>query len=587
MKEIVKNKKDIITNTIWVRWVFAITLIPLIVFLSTVVFNSPDKDKIVLNAFFHFLFIFVYNIIHTVIVDRQKKGKPLNTFLKVWQPFLEYLILDNIAIAWGIYYSGGLASPILYVYFISVIFTAAAYHKKTIFFIGSLSFFLYNILFWFDYTGVVNSLKFYPASFSGVYDNFIIAFFINFSFNITLIVAVFLSILISQTINEREKEIIFGGEKIKYIIRNFVDGLIMLDNQNIITLINPKAEKVLGIKKEEVVGKKVTLEMFSQPKFQNLSRVVLIKEEAKDVSLPEINVEKPEKAHLQVVSASVFDINRNVIGSMKILHDITREKEIDRLKSEFISIAAHQLRTPLSAVKWTFKMMIGGDFGKINPEQKDFLERGYNVNERMIALVNDLLNVSRIEEGKFNYNFKLVSLEEIINNLIDVERGRIEEKKIKFIFKKSQEQIPKIRGDAEKLGLAIQNILDNATHYTPSGGEINVSIRHSGDDLVLEVSDTGVGVPKEQFERLFTKFFRANNVVRMQTEGTGLGLYISKNIIERHGGKILIKSEEGKGTSVFISLPAGGAESEFSEFVQNLSGKSKSEKEFEKFIKRF
>ncbi|OGZ35126.1 MAG: hypothetical protein A3A94_00590 [Candidatus Portnoybacteria bacterium RIFCSPLOWO2_01_FULL_43_11] len=589
----IKDRKDIVNHTIWVRWAFLFTLVTFIVFLTVVVFDSPDKNKIIIAAVFHALFVSFYNIIHLIIYKKSKEGKPLNMFLRAWRPFLEYLILDNIAIAWGIYYSGGAESPIIYVYFISVILTAAAYSEKLILGIGSWSFLLYNALFWLEHEGSIPFLKFYPAYF-GIHDNFITTFFVNFSFNVTLIIAVFLSTIISKTIQEREKKIIFEKERADNTIRNLSDGLIVLDNQNMITLMNPEAEKILGIKSEEAVGKKVSLEMFSSPKFQNLSRIVLIKKEevAGETRPVEVNLEKPEKLTLQVISVPILDQNKKIIGTMKILHNISREKEISRMKSEFISIAAHQLRTPLSAVKWTFKMISDKDFGKINSEQEKFLKRGYDVNEQMIKLVNDLLNVSRIEEGKFGYKFGNVSLEKIIDNLIKMIKNIIEDKKIKFSFQKPQKPLPLIRADEERLSLAIQSIIDNAVNYTPNKGEVIISLKHSEANAVLEVHDTGIGIPKSQIERLFTKFFRADNVIRMQTKGTGLGLFITKNIIERHGGKIEIESQEGKGTTVKIYLPLEEKialrEEKFEKFFKEFSlEKEKKQKDFEKFIQKF
>lgn len=574
--EKIKDRKEIINHTIWVRFAFLATLIPFIIFLSIFVFDSPDKNKIVIYAVFHVLFIFIYNLIHIIILKKLKKGRPLNRFLRAWRPFLEYLILDNIAIAWGIYYSGGVESPIIYIYFISIIFTAATYSKKLILSICLWSFLLYNALFWLEYIKVLSPLRFYPAHF-GIYDSLITTFFVNFGFNVTLIVAVFLSIIISKTIQEREDEIIFEKERIDNIVRNLVDGLVMLNNQNIITLMNPAAERMLGVKAKEVVGKKVTLEMFSIPKFQNLSRIILIKKEKTEKgAIPvEIELKRLEKITLQISSVPILDINKKTsVGTMRVLHDISREKEISRMKSEFISIAAHQLRTPLSAVKWTFKMLINKDFGKVTAEQEEFLTRGYEVNEQMIGLVNDLLNVSRIEEGRFGYKFKNISLEKIINNVISMGKERIKEKKIKLIFKKQPEAFPLIRADEERLSLAIQNIVDNAINYTPTRGKVTIVLTREKTNLILEVRDTGVGVPKSQFDRLFTKFFRADNVIRMQTKGSGLGLFIAKNIIERHGGKIEIESEEGKGTMVRMRLP--------------LEEKTAFKKEeFAKFIKEF
>lgn len=231
-----------------------------------------------------------------------------------------------------------------------------------------------------------------------------------------------------------------------------------------------------------------------------------------------------------------------------------REEEVSRMKSEFLSITAHQLRTPLSALKWVLRMSLEGDVGKLNKGQREWLEKGYDANERMITLVNDLLDVVRIEEGRFDYKFRNVQPEKLLGKMVDDIKIIAEQEGVEVAFHKPSRAIPQVSLDAEKFRLAFMNILDNAIQYTPKGGRVDVEITWQ-DEILVVVRDTGIGVPEKQRARLFTKFFRAANAVRMQTSGSGLGLFISKNIIEKHGGKVWIESEEGKGTSVYFTIP--------------------------------
>ncbi len=240
----------------------------------------------------------------------------------------------------------------------------------------------------------------------------------------------------------------------------------------------------------------------------------------------------------------------------QLADELKRTKELDRLKSEFISTAAHQLRTPLSAVKWTLKMVVDGDLGSLNSEQKTFLMQGYESNERTIRLVNDFLNVARIEEGRFGFEFSPHNLQDLIENLLQEFSHTIKEKKIKLTFTKPQEKLPQVNIDPTKIRLAIQNIIDNAIKYTPERGEVTIMIKYSKLNLEVSVKDSGIGIPKNQMSRLFTKFFRSENAIKKQVEGTGLGLFISKNIIEKHGGKIWLESEENKGTTFYFTVPA-------------------------------
>jgi len=252
-----------------------------------------------------------------------------------------------------------------------------------------------------------------------------------------------------------------------------------------------------------------------------------------------------------------------------------RERLISQMKSEFISIAAHQLRTPLSAVKWTLKMLEEGDIGTLTQEQREFIERGYRVNERMVRLVGDLLNVARIEEGRFGY--QRVPTDFLAYLSQTVERFRVEAaaQGASLSYDKPNFTLPKLFIDTSKMDLAIQNIIENAIKYSKPGGLIDVTANRLPESVEVSIQDHGVGIPAHQIHRLFTKFFRADNVVRMQTEGSGLGLFIVKNIIKNHGGDIHAESEEGKGTKMIFTLPLSEAavpkqETAFEEFVGGL-----------------
>ncbi len=252
-----------------------------------------------------------------------------------------------------------------------------------------------------------------------------------------------------------------------------------------------------------------------------------------------------------------------------------RERMMGQLKSEFISIAAHQLRTPLSATKWTFRMLIDGDMGAISEEQKQFLQRGYQTNEHMIGLINDLLDASRIEQGHFGYDFKPVDFAAYIRSFLGEYWHQAESHQITIVFQDLPAALPPINIDKSKMDLVLQNILDNAVKYSKAGGHITISMKMLEKYLEITIADHGVGIPQYQMERVFTKFFRGDNVVRMSTEGSGLGLFIVKNIVKNHGGDIHIESEENKGTKVIFTVPIDKnlipkKETVFEEFATNL-----------------
>src|SRR3989344_4759931 len=268
----------------------------------------------------------------------------------------------------------------------------------------------------------------------------------------------------------------------------------------------------------------------------------------------EVHISSPELKLLVTITQVVEESGR-VRGFLKILHDVSRERLLGRMKSEFVSIAAHQLRTPLSAIKWTLQLLLDGDAGALSKEQGDFLAKGYEINERMIKLVNDLLSAARIEEGRFGYEFAEVNLSEFLENAIAGYADIAQRKEITFSFKDKAGKLSPIYADAEKLSLAFNNLLDNAVKYTAGSGKIAVTLSREGNFATVSVADTGVGIPTEENKRVFSKFFRASNVIRMETEGTGLGLFIAKNIIRRHGGDISFVSKVGNGTTFTLALP--------------------------------
>ncbi|MBU0546591.1 MAG: ATP-binding protein [Patescibacteria group bacterium] len=364
-----------------------------------------------------------------------------------------------------------------------------------------------------------------------------------------------------EDIDEARKIVEEEKEKTEAIITNFTDGLLFFDKKGKLSLINLQASSFFKVKSEEVIGKSI-LELTKIPNL--LPLVELLGKEIKGIFRKEIEIR--ENLVLEVNTIPTMKAEEK-IGNLVILHDITRERIIERIKTEFVSLAAHQLRTPLSAIKWTMKMLLEGDLGPITDEQREFINKTYQSNERMIELINDLLDVARIEEGKYLYKPVFTNIEPIVKFVINSFKQEIEDRKIKLEFKKSFGVLPKAKVDIEKIRLVIQNLLENAVKYTKPGGDVTVSLKQIKDKIEFSIKDTGVGISQDQQKRIFTKFFRAANVVRMETDGSGLGLFIAKNIVEAHGGRIWFESEEEKGTTFYFNLPI---KEEFGEFLKEF-----------------
>ena len=356
---------------------------------------------------------------------------------------------------------------------------------------------------------------------------------------------------ILEDVEEVRKEIEEERDKTLSIIENFPEGLLFFDKENRLSSVNPRVCYIFGVKQEQLRGKKLS----ELSNISSLAPLIEILGEEIKIGLKK-ELELKGGLVLEISSISVMKKEEEA-GALVILRDVTREKIVERLKTEFVSIAAHQLRTPLSAIKWTLRMILDGDLGKIPKSQEELLKKTYESNERMIRLINDLLNVTRIEEGRFLYNVQKRDIIEILKKLIAPLKRIAKREGLQLEFNAPKEEIPEVNIDSEKISLTMQNLIENAIHYTEPGGKIKVSLGYlkNKKEILFQVQDTGIGILKQQQKRVFSRFFRGANAVRAETEGTGLGLFIAKNIVDAHGGKIWFESVQNKGTTFYFTLP--------------------------------
>lgn len=235
-----------------------------------------------------------------------------------------------------------------------------------------------------------------------------------------------------------------------------------------------------------------------------------------------------------------------------------RQEEASRVKSEFITVAAHQLRTPLSIMKWSHHTILDGDVGTVPQKQRELIEKAEIANEAMISLVHNLLDASRLEEGKFVYKFDRIDLIPFLFSIVEQKKLFAENKKVKVLCGQGITGELFIQADGERLAMAVGNIIDNGIRYTPSGGSVVIDLKQEENHVTLRVTDSGVGISPQDQEKLFTKFYRSPSVMHLETGGSGLGLYIARSVIASHGGDIWFESEYGAGTTFFIRLPKEG-----------------------------
>ena len=230
-------------------------------------------------------------------------------------------------------------------------------------------------------------------------------------------------------------------------------------------------------------------------------------------------------------------------------------RKLDNAKSEFISIASHQLRTPLTAIKGFISLLLEGSYGAVETKIRDVLNKIYLSNERLIQLVEDLLNISRIESGRMEYKFVLGDIVKLVNDLQDTFMITAKNRGLSLTFAVPKEEIPPVEMDQAKIREVASNLIDNSLKYTQKGG-VTVSVTQNGSAVRVIVSDTGIGIPKENLPYLFSKFSRGKDTSRLHAEGTGLGLYVGKNLVEMHHGKVWAESDgPNRGSRFIVELP--------------------------------
>jgi PAS domain S-box-containing protein len=340
------------------------------------------------------------------------------------------------------------------------------------------------------------------------------------------------------------------------------DGAIATDQDGRINRVNKVALDILGLTEKEVLGKwfpntVISVNEMGEPVSSLERPITRAFITGKAVSEYTFFKTKTNPRLPVSVTVSPIMLNDKPIGAIKVFRDISKEHEVDRMKSEFISIASHQLRTPLSAINTYAQMLYSGYAGDLTEDQKSFMRVVLSSIERMNELINTLLDISRIESGTLRINPTALHYQDVITAIVREQKGAAYEKGILVSLKLPIEPLL-VMADLLLLKEVCANLLSNAIKYTPPGGKITVTLRAKNENAILTIKDTGYGIPEESQRFLFTKFFRASNVLQKETVGTGLGLYMVKLISEGIGGKVWFKSKEGQGSTFYFSIPSKG-----------------------------
>lgn len=345
-------------------------------------------------------------------------------------------------------------------------------------------------------------------------------------------------------------------------LQNIGEGVVATDKSNKVVFINKFAEGLLGLKPSEAIGK--DSHEFWKMQDANTGKVLPLE----DMPCRRCVKEKrriESKGYKMVTEKRIFDVfmiatptflNNKYIGTVIVFRDVTEERKIDRVKTEFIALASHQLRTPLTSMRWLLESLASGEAGKLTKKQQKSFKELEQSTLRMVELVSALLDVSKIEMGTFVMEKESLDIKSFIKSAADDLKEEMKEKKI-TLKEKYGAELPSVYLDKKIFKIILQNLLSNAIRYTSSGGTVALGAEKAKDGIVVSVADTGWGIPKGEQTNIFTRFYRGANVKSKDPVGTGLGLYLAKEAAQSFGGRIWFESEEDKGTVFHILLPAG------------------------------
>jgi PAS domain S-box-containing protein len=355
------------------------------------------------------------------------------------------------------------------------------------------------------------------------------------------------------------------------------DGAIATDEFSRVVRINSAALGILGFTESEIIGKwfpRVIVSVKEDGSIVNAIDRPITKAFISGHTITEKTYYRHKKGKQIPVSITVSPIvhKGRPIGAINLFRDITQEYEIDRMKSEFISLASHQLRTPLSSIKAYSHMLSDGYMGKLQPEQEFAVNSIIDASSRMNQLTDTLLNIARIESGFMTIAKRDVNLVNLTKKIIEEHNFAAKEKNITLSLQ-SNDQVLSVETDVFITTEILSNLLSNAIKYTPAGGKVSIALNKHNSEVTCSISDSGIGIPKESHPQIFNKFYRAPNVLTRDTTGTGLGLYLIKSLADKAGIPLWFESEVGKGSTFYFSVTV------------SKTKKSKTTKEQKKLLK--
>jgi signal transduction histidine kinase len=371
-------------------------------------------------------------------------------------------------------------------------------------------------------------------------------------------------IVINLRLAQSIMELRFKKQEFQSLIEGVRDAVIIYDTNFKILTVNRSAEEIFQISGNELIGRFVDPSLIKSPHFRAITQVMFpslapsvtqISEAGVWPQIVNITLEDP-KLELYTIIHRVTDDKGNIVGFLKLIKDRTREKAILQSKSEFISVTAHQLRTPLTAMGWSLETLVKMTEND-RPELKNLIEETFELSQRTLKITNDILDVSKIEEGRFGYKLEEIDLIKMLKELVETALPVAKQYSIRLYFNPSGMESLKVQADQSRLSTAILNFIDNAIRYNVKNGKVTVSVQKLADKPFVKISieDSGIGINTDDLNKLFQKFYRGANAVQVEPNGNGLGLFITRNVIKRHGGEVGAESAINRGSTFWLTLP--------------------------------
>jgi PAS domain S-box-containing protein len=333
------------------------------------------------------------------------------------------------------------------------------------------------------------------------------------------------------------------------VIRSVAEGMVVVDAEGKVIMMNPAAERLLGVSNKEKIGKSL-LEGLKEEQL-----VSLADKAGKEIEL--VSAHDETKKVLRASSAVVENENGQTVGMVSVLSDITKQKELDRMKENFVASVSHELRTPLVAIDKSLSLVLDKNSGEISETQRQFISIAERNLKRLGLLVNDLLDLSKLEAGKMELKRQASSIDKVIQETVDSLNNWARTKSINMETRLEQ-GLPELNINPDRIIQVLNNIIGNAIKFTPERGSIFIEAKLNSRERQVQISvaDTGPGIAKENLSKVFDKFYQAGERASNDISGTGIGLAIAKEIVELHGGKIWAESEKGSGAKFIFTLPS-------------------------------